>query len=143
MDESLENIETKPLEVPQALKTLAILSYIGNAFWGIAIFAVLMWALVAPERFEEFITQGSNERLDLDPLGIIVGIVVGLVVCAMPIVGAAMMTKGKKSGYWIYLIPSLLWVILNLSSGQTQNIIISLITVGFIVGFATQLKHLR
>jgi uncharacterized protein YacL len=143
MNESLENIDVKPTEVPQALKTLAIFAYIGNAFWAIAIVIVLMWALIAAESFGRFISQGSTDRLYIDPMGIVIGIIVGLVICILPIIGAAMMTKGKKSGFWLYLIPSILWIILNFSSGQTPNMWMSLITVGFIIGFASQLKHLN
>lgn len=143
MNESLENLEVKPTEVPQAVKTLAIFAYIGNAFWGIVIAVIMMWALTAAESFSRFMEQGTGERLYIDPMGILVGMIVGLIICILPIFGAAMMSKGKKSGFWLYLIPSLLWVILNISSGDTPNIVIGLITVGFIVGFATQLKALK
>ncbi|MBK6953330.1 MAG: hypothetical protein IPO32_17120 [Crocinitomicaceae bacterium] len=143
MDESLENIEIQPTKVPQAVKTLAIFAYIGNAFWAIMLVVVLVWALVAIESFGRFITQSSTERLYFEPVGLIVGMLVGLVICIVPIIGAAMMSKGKKTGFWLYLIPSLVWIILNFASGQTANIIVALITVGFTVGFATQLKHLK
>lgn len=143
MDESLENIELKPAEVPQGVKTLAILSYIGNAFWFLIIVAVLMWALVSPDSFARFITQGTEDRLYIDPMGILVGMIVGITICTLPIFGAAMMYKGKKSGFWLFLIPNILWVILNFSSRETANMMIALITIGFIVGFAVQLKNLR
>lgn len=143
MNESLENIEPKPVDVPQGVKTLAILSYIGNAFWGLAIFAVLMWALVSPDGFARFITQGSEDRLYIEPMGILVGMIIGITICILPIFGAAMMSKGKKSGFWLFLVPNILWVILNFSSRETPNVVIALITVGFIVGFAVQLKQLR
>lgn len=143
MDESLENIEIKPVVVPQAVKTLAIFAYIGNAFWAIAIVAVLMWALVDAESFGRAIGQGSSERIYIDPMGILIGMIVGLVICILPIIGAAMMTKGKKSGFWLYLIPSILWIILNFASGETPNIWLAIISVGFLIGFATQVKQLN
>jgi uncharacterized membrane protein len=143
MDESLENIEIQPTKAPQAVKTLAIFAYIGNAFWAIIILVVLIWALVAAETFERFITQSSTERLYIEPVSLMVGMLVGLVICIVPIIGAALMSIGKKTGFWLYLIPSLLWIILNFASGQTANIVVALITVGFTIGFASQLKHLK
>ncbi len=142
MDESLENIEIKPVVVPQAVKTLAIFAYIGNAFWAIAIVAVLMWALVDAESFGRAITQNSSERIYIEPMGILVGMIVGIVICVLPIVGAAMMSKGKKSGFWLYLIPSILWIILNFASAEIPNMWLAIFTLGFVIGFATQVKHL-
>jgi hypothetical protein len=143
MDESLENIEITPVVVPQTVRTLAIFTYIGNALCALIILIVLMWALSSPVSFSSYITQGSTERLYFDPMGVVIGVLVTIVVCALPIAGAAMMAKGKKTGFWIYLIPNLIWIIINFTSGESTNIFFGFITIGFAIGFATQLKHLK
>src|SRR5688572_26992171 len=99
MDETLENITVQetPHVVPQVVKTLAILAYIGNAFWGIAIVGVLMWAMSGAESFERLM---QLEVIDTGAL--MVGGLVAVVICIVPIVGAIFMAKGKKSGFWIY-----------------------------------------
>ena len=55
------------------------------------------------------------------------------------------MHKGKKIGFVLFAIGSGLLGLLFLlgAAQQMSNLILGLITLGLVVGFATQLKHLR
>lgn len=140
MDETLENIkvEETPQVVPQVVKTLAILAYIGNAFWGIAIVGVLMWAMSGAASFEKLMRMQV-----IDTGALLVGGLVAVIICIVPIIGAVFMAKGRKLGFWLYVSANGLWVLLNFASGVPQNIVVGAISLGFIIGFATQLKNLR
>lgn len=61
------------------------------------------------------------------------------------IIGAAKMHKGKKIGFVLFAIGSGLLGLLFLlgAAQQMSNLILGLITLGLVVGFATQLKQLR
>lgn len=138
MEDTLENLNAEKPTVPQAVKTLSIFAYIGNGFWGLVILIVILWALAASASFERIM----NLQV-LEPGALLAGGLIAVVLCALPIFGAAMMTKGKKSGFWLYAVSNGLWVLLNFASGVPQNIFVGAISLGFIIGFATQLKNLR
>ncbi|MBI3134295.1 MAG: hypothetical protein HYZ14_06415 [Bacteroidetes bacterium] len=138
MEDTLETLNEKPVAVPQAVKTLAILAYIGNGLWAVVFLGVFFWMMAASSEFERLLGVGSL------PIGV-VGIAIFLVVamCTLGIIGAFQMAAGKKLGFWLYLVGNGIWVLMNLGSGQGENIGMAVISIGFIVGFGANLKSLK
>jgi len=139
MDEILENIkDNTPVKVPQVVKTLAIFSHIGNAFWGIVILVIFFWALGSPASFKDTFNLTVEAKT-----AFIVGVLLLISIIIICIIGVVQMTRGKKSGFWMYLITNGLWVIVGFLAATPQNITVAAISLGFIFGFASQLKNLR
>jgi hypothetical protein len=137
MDDILESVDNKSKEVPQVVKTLSILAYVGNGFWGLMILILMLMVMSNASFFEDLVGVSL-------PLGALYGAMfVIIVLCALSIVGANYMSKGRKSGFWIYAIANGIWALLLLPSGEPSNIGIAAISIGFIIGFGAQLKNLN
>ena len=142
-DEILESERIEKKQVPELVKVLSIISYVGNGFWALAFFIIMILVFSNNSVIDEM-TQG---RLDIGGMGgIIAGaflFVIGM--CAICIVGAYKMHQGKKNGFIYYAIGNSIWALLLFAGngGQITNIIIGLISVGFVLGFASKLKELR
>lgn len=138
MDEVLENIdENKPQEVPQTVKVLSIFAYIGNGLWATIFLVVLLWIAFA---FNSFRLPGVRSS---DTGIICAALLFVTALCALSIVGAAKMAKGKKSGFYLYAIPNGIWSLMLFFNLEPTNIVVSLVSISFISGFASQLKYLK
>lgn len=137
MDEILESNDQKKVEIPQTVKTLAILAYIGNGLWGLIFLIVFFWVMAASSEFSHLLGIGEL------PIGAIaVAILFVIVLCTLSIVGAYKMHVGKKWGFWLYLAGNGIWALVNLSAATPENIGVAAISIGFIAGFASNLKSL-
>ncbi|HBS87383.1 MAG: hypothetical protein A2W91_13910 [Bacteroidetes bacterium GWF2_38_335] len=129
-------------KVPGMVNTLAVFSYIGSGILAL----LFLWFLVAFESVldtidleEAFSKFGEGEAA----LNIIrITIVILLVLNIGTIIGPAMMQKGKKVGFYIYAACNGIWVILMVLGGTPAGIVLGLISLLFIIGYATKLKHL-
>jgi hypothetical protein len=138
IDDVLED-SNGPKSVPQVVKTLAVFAYIGNAIWAL-LFLILVLALESMSGM--LVNRMEAPGLSTDQLMtyILIVCVVFVVVCLVSIIGAAKMTKGKKSGFYMYAGSNGLWTILLLLGGTPQGVVVGLISLGFIVAFGMQLK---
>lgn len=143
MEEVLEEMDSeKKPEFPQALKTLAVLSYIGN---GICLATFLVFfVLTLVNAGSLWGTRGLGNAAPV--LSLIMLLLVGL--CALCIVGVYKMSKGKKVGFWLYLVPNILWVLGNINviykgASNGSNHFFLLLTLGFIGGYVSHYKSLR
>jgi heme/copper-type cytochrome/quinol oxidase subunit 3 len=141
-NEVLETEETQPTGVPDTVKVLAIISYIGHGFL-IIIFLIAMAFFATTSGSNIARLMGSQVDGFLTILIVVFLLFIGFSVIS--IIGAAKMHKGKKIGFVLYAIGSGLLGLLFLlgAAQQPSNLILGLITIGLVVGFATQLKHLR
>ena len=126
--------------VPQVVKTLAILSYVGNGLWTLLL---LIMAFALNAFMGELVNRLDAPTMSTDQLMtlIMIGCLVLAVFCILSIVGAAMMTKGKKSGFVLYAIGNGIWTLLMIMGGTPQGIVFGVISLGFILGFGMQLKN--
>lgn len=144
-NEVLETQEASTKPVPEIVKVLAILSYIGNGFWILAFGWMYFYMSSNLALFEELV-QG---RIDTEVLTtvILTAFLVSLGLGILSIVGAAKMAKGKKNGFIFYAIGNGLWVALllfgSLDNGQATNYILILVSVAFLVLFGSHLKNLN
>jgi hypothetical protein len=139
MEEILEDKEVQKTEVPQAVKTLSIFAYIGNGFWGLIILILTILTLTSFDMIERLIGVGLGEQKGV----LIFTFLVMLALCIVPIFGCIKMSKGLKSGFYMYVAANGLWVLLNIIAATPQNIFVGLVSLGFIIGFGSQLKHLK
>ena len=94
-DEVLEDTGA-PVEVPNVVKTLAIISYVGNGLYGLLFLAVVFLL----ESFKSmFVNNIENADLNTDQLmNLLVIVFIGVVLsCIACIIGAFQMTKGRSS----------------------------------------------
>lgn len=142
MEEVIEDInDNKVQEIPQAVKVLAILTYVGN---GLILLALLFFAAFFSSvgaRFGAFRAIGGE-------MGIIVAVFLFVaLLCVGAIVGAIKMHKGQKSGFTIYAISNGIYIALALiglvNNPQPNNFVGPLITIGFFIGFYNNLKYLK
>ncbi|MFT5824019.1 MAG: hypothetical protein ACI8ZM_005285 [Crocinitomix sp.] len=142
-DEVLETEEEiKRTGVPDAVKVLAILSYIGHGFLIIIMIVVMIFFANASNTG---FGQLMGPRLD-EMLGVLmIVLLVFIAFSVMSIIGAAKMHKGKKIGFVLYAIGSGILGVVFLISGaqQISNLVLGLLVIGLIVGFGTQLKYLK
>tara|TARA_B110000046_G_C12944895_1_gene377506 strand:+ start:157 stop:594 length:438 start_codon:yes stop_codon:yes gene_type:complete len=141
-NEILETEETQPTGVPDAVKVLAIISYIGHGFL-IIIFLISMAFFATASGSNVARIMGS--QVDGFMTILIVVFLLFISFSVISIIGAAKMHKGKKIGFVLFAIGSGLLGLLFLlgAAQQMSNLILGLITLGLVVGFATQLKQLR
>ena len=128
-------------EVPQALKTLGILSIIGNSLWALLLLIGMFWILGASSSISRIMPAGMGDM-------IAIVVVVCLVMIALNVLGlmAAMkMMKGNKGSFTLYAVVTGVWALLMLLAGM-QGDIVSLLcavtSIGFIIAFNMQLKKM-
>jgi hypothetical protein len=159
-----ENEQTKGL--PVFLKVLCILTFVGAGLYALA----SLYNMVA---FESSIKQleMSNEILSStdNPLGDMTGLIeatkkwgmlsyaLGLTGCILCLVGALMMWKLKKTGFYIYVVGQIIpfigsYLLMSANTGgnnfmgtvSTISIVMSVIfSAAFVVMYAFNLKHLK
>ncbi len=133
-------------EVPQAVKTLGILSIIGSSLWGLIFLIAIFWFMSNTAGLAALL-PGMNEMMTL-----VYGIMALLVLMnVLGIIGAVRMMGGKKSGFILYVVPTALWAILLLFSsmnatqegGNPMLLVVSAVaSIGFIVAFGMQMKNM-
>lgn len=131
----------KKQEGNDLIKTLGIISIVGSSLW---ILLLLIGGLYLMAVGGAFLSAFPIA----DPMGAI--IFIGIILLFMiflnvaGIIGATNMMKGKKSGYVWYMIGTVIWAVLLLFNySEVINLISALASIGFIVGFSTQLKTLN
>ncbi|MBK9192260.1 MAG: hypothetical protein IPM77_12545 [Crocinitomicaceae bacterium] len=139
MEEVLEDKEVQKTAVPQVVKTLSIFAYIGNGFWGLVIFILMILAMTSIDTIERIVGGSLGEQKGV----LIVTFLIMLAICILPIFGCIKMAKGFKSGFYMYAAANGIWVLLNIFAATPQNIFVGLVSLGFIIGFGSQLKHLK
>ena len=143
--EILEMEEPKNQKTPEMVRVLAILSYIGNGFWILAFLAIVMVISSDASIFDELL----GNRVDRNAVATIFTVALGIafILGVLCIYGAYKMYRGFKSGFIFYAIGNSLWALLlligTINGGQNSNYLVLLISIGFIVGFGSQLKNLR
>lgn len=145
MEDILETVEQPKNEVPQAVKTLAILTYVGNGLMVLIFLILFFWLMGTLNDAPRYV------QFDMEEKGLMIAVFcVVILFCVLPIIGAYQMSKGKKWGFWMYLIPNVIWVILCFAAFANpdneqgmSNLLIAGITIGFIAGFASNLKFLK
>lgn len=142
-DEILETEEDKVTQgVPELVKVLAILSYIGHGFL-IIIMLVGMAFFASASNSSLGALMGAQMNGMLGVIIVIFILFIGLSIIS--IIGAAKMQKGKKIGFVLFAIGSGLLGVFFLLSGAQQftNLVLGFIIIGMVIAFGTQLKHLK
>jgi hypothetical protein len=140
-DELVDAGSTSNGGVPQVVKTLSILSIVGNSVWALIMLIFTLWFLGASSSLGRMMPVGMGEMM-----GIV--IIILLLMLALNVVGliaAIKLGKGQKSSFILYAIVTGIWGLLMLLSGFQGSILALLCAVssiGFIVAFGMQLKNM-
>jgi len=133
----------QPNQVPQAVKTLGILSIIGSSFWILIMLIGGIYIMTMSSAMGGVLGQAFGSAV-----GLVAGVLlffIGLNV--LTLVAAAKMMKGKKGMFIMYAIANGLWSLLFLISlGNQANPTLPALTglagIGFIIGFGVQMKNM-
>lgn len=134
-------------EAPQTVKTLAILSIIGNAVWMLLILIGMMAIFSAASAFG----GGYGGRIVGSMMGPLV--IIFLLMIALNVLGliaAVKMMKGKRGAYIMYAIVTGLWALIILLGSfnqpdmcQTMLLVLSSFSsIGFTIGFGVNMKDM-
>jgi len=126
-------------EVPQALKTLGILSIVGNSLWALLILIGTFWTLGATAGAS--IIPGMGDAIAL----VVIVCLVSILLNVLGLMGAMKMMKGNKGGFVLYAVATGIWALLMLLAGIQGDIVSLLsavVSIGFIIAFNMQLKNL-
>jgi hypothetical protein len=126
-------------EVPQALKTLGILSIIGNALWGLLLLIGMFWVIGASSSMP-FLPPGSGDMIAI----IIIVMLIFIALNVFGLMAALKMMNGNKKAFTLYAIVTSIWALLMLlgSNGDILTILFGVISIGFIIAFNMQLKKI-
>jgi len=133
-----ENTDKAKPGFPGTIGVLAILVYIGNIYWAFIYGRIVFGAMSLDDSFAYSFADGYY----LPSENIIAGLLL-LSLCVFSCVGAFEMSKGKKSGFRIYLIANGLWIGFCFWSGTAEYIAFATGSIIFILAFATQIRHLE
>lgn len=132
-------------EVPQAVKTLGILSIIGSSLFGLIFLIAMFWVIGASSAMGRLFPIA-------DPAGLMVAIIVVFLLFiafnVLGILGVVKMMKGKKGGFILYAIVTGLWALLllvgsiNNPSNPTMGVLMGVSSIGFIIAFGAQMKNM-
>lgn len=159
--ENLENFDMDSNKPSQTLNVLTILTFIGcaiGALFTIGTPAIMSFskkmilkaqesADLKPDQIAEL--RKGLEGIELAEKNMVPLIVVGIAGIVLCFVGALMMRKLKKDGFWIYTAGQVLPIIAGLlimGTSQYQNLgsfIFPFISVLFIFLYASQRKYLK
>ena len=156
---TVNEFEKKPL--PSGLNVLTILTFIGCALgliFSIATPWILKFSLKMMEKASETSTELTPKQvtdmevakrsIELTQNNMVPSIIIGLIGIALCFVGALMMRKLKKDGFWLYVGGQLLPLIgsfILLGTAQftgAMSYIMFAIPLIFIVLYYMQMKHL-
>lgn len=139
IDDVLED-SNMPQEVPSVVKTLAIFTYIGN---GLLILLFLFVMAMIETFIGEFVNKVEGADIGTDTFITYFMVACGFIIllCIGSIIGAFQMTKGRKLGFYIYAALNAVWIVLLIYGGEPQGLAMAAISIGFLIGFGTQLKN--
>ncbi len=144
----------QPQQAPQLVKILAIFTYIFSALG-------ILGGILAMVASGFFLSKVGDYGLGFSGAATGIAIAVGIVIIVfqiMTIAGAARMSKGRKSGFILWIIPNILLLIsylfaiyslivaadaFGVAAGGTTTILGFIITLLMAIGYATQLKKLN
>jgi hypothetical protein len=146
MDEIIDLGESQNKEVPQAVKTLAILSIVGSSLWILILLIIMFYFMSAGSALGAL---GGSMFADA-MAAILIGFLFFIGLNVGSLIGAIKMMKGKKSMFILYAIMNGIWALLFLITIGNQNDTLSLMltlltalsSIGFIIGFGTQMKNM-
>ncbi|UKN01675.1 hypothetical protein K6119_18285 [Paracrocinitomix mangrovi] len=128
--------------VPDAVKTLSILSIVGNSLWGLLILIALFYILGATGSMGRFMPAGAGGMVAM----VVVIIILMLLLNVLGLVAAIKMMQGNKKAFILYAIVTGIWALLMLvagaNGGQILNIVSGLASAGFIVALGMQMKNM-
>jgi len=146
-DELVDASRSVNQEVPQVVKTLSILSIVGNSLWLLMFLIGTLWLFSMANSF-----GGSLGGMMGDLMGMFVAIMLGIsVLHILGLIAAVKMMKGSKGAFIMYAIVTGLWCLLlmmSLAQGTQQGgnvglVVISLLASGgFIIALGTQMKNM-
>lgn len=137
-------------EVPQAVKTLSILSIIGSSFWSLFWLIGMFWMIGAVSNYLSAASTMGSMLPIADPSGaVLVLVIVFLILIGMNVgtlIAAVRMMQGKKA-FILYAICNGLWSLLCLmtlgnQADPTIPALTGLAGIGFIIGFGVQMKNM-
>ncbi len=141
MEDIIDQGNTGGQGVPQAVKTLGILSIVGSSLWGLLILIAMFWIMGQ--------TSGLSALFPPEMASMMTAIYVVMVIMvalnALGIMGAMKMMKGNKGGFTLYAVVTGLWALLLLLAGlqgDLLSIVSALASIGFIIGFGMQMKNM-
>jgi len=147
-DELVDISEERTItEAPQTVKTLAILSIVGNSLWCLMMLIAMLWMMMMANSFG----GGFGGRIIGEMMGaFLVGFLIMIVFHVLGLIAAVRMLKGKKGAFIMYAIVTGLWSLLLLLSSfnqpQASNTILILVmaltSIGFIIGFGVNMKDM-
>lgn len=161
-----------PAQAPSGLKVISILSYIGNGFWALISLLFIVasgWimGMIGGGVAAAQTTLTNTEGMDAESVAAInkgasevggalamgTGMLIGagvllLLLNVVAILGVARMSKLKKSGFILYVIPSVLWAAMLIYAGATipgnmMALISGVLTLVFVGLFGMNLKYMR
>lgn len=158
-----ESLELEPLpakrKLPDMLNVLTILSFIGCGFQLLSAIFNYMNICSSVRKIEEL-----SELSESGPFGSIIGssikiaelqcekkeiiLIVSILFGALSLIGAIMMRKLKKAGFYSYVVgnlglPIATVVLLSTAMGTFSYVTGFFFPVLFVVLYATQLKHMK
>jgi hypothetical protein len=141
----LDGEETRVSEVPNVVKTLSILSIIGNSLWLLMFIAVVFYFLIFATAF-----GGLGGGMFAGIFGVFaIAFLLILMLPVLGIVAAARLINGRKGAYILYAITNGLWALLCLMSAIANNQandwftwFCGLTSIGFIIAIGTQMKNM-
>jgi hypothetical protein len=159
-NDTLSSNDFEEKKLPQTLNVLTILTYIGCAIFGLlTLFTPMILnfsskmmekattgADLTPKQLED--VEKSRHIIELSKSNLVPLMAIGLIGIVLCFVGAYMMRKLKKDGYWIYVAGEILPVLGNFALlGMAQftgasSFIGLLIPIVFIMLYTMQRKHL-
>jgi hypothetical protein len=130
----------KPMPV---VNTVAVLSIIGSAFWGIVFFILFIGCLINGAALMESLSM-DNVFSGVIFLFAVMSLLI-MTLCAFTIVGAIQLKKGLKKGFKFYAIGNIPWVLIMLyaSNGSIAFIVVALISAVFVMIMGGQRKLMQ
>jgi hypothetical protein len=141
--EEMNQTPQAPPSAPGFLKTLVVLTYIFSSIF----ILICLLGVFASGWLMSMIPGGGLPIQGGAAVGIIIAvclIIIGLELVTM--IGASKMAKLKKSGFWMWIIPNGVYLLLSLfslSNATAGTIFFLLVTIFMFVGYIANFKHLK
>lgn len=136
-------------EIPELLKILTVLTYVFSSLM-ILIMIIILFAM---GYFLELFTQmglfDEIESLGGNVKGVVVAIFAIVIIFfivfeVITMIGAYQMRKGKKLGFWFWIIPNAFYLLLSIGGSITGGyLFVILVTIAMMVGYISQYKYLN
>ena len=142
MEDTIDQGSNGSPQVPQAVKTLGILSVIGSSLWGLLLVIALFWFMSQTSSVS--ILPGMGDLLTL----LYVVLVIFVVFNILGIISALKMMKGNKGAFILYAIVTSRWGLLlligSLNGGGNPllGVVSGIASLGFVVAFGMQMKNM-